>query len=186
MSALQRKNAALLAATVLAVGAILGGCGGETAGSPPAEPTPTVTATEWVEQFCVALLAAKPPSDVPSPNRVNLSDRAAVNDSLSKHIQAYDNGIGKLDKIGKSPVKSGDEGLRRIKELISKLKASMVAARDKIARLEPKDTAGVSAALKTAQDEAKAASANIGSGLDDSDLKAAAASAPTCKANKLL
>ncbi|MBA2310833.1 MAG: hypothetical protein H0W01_16405 [Pseudonocardiales bacterium] len=170
-------------AAVVAVGALTGGCG-QTAGSPAAAPTPTLTAAEWTEQFCSALLAAKVPSDVPTLDRLNRSDIPAVTKALDAGINAYGAGVSAFDKLGPSPVKSGDEAVAKFKTALVKFKDVLTAARDKIAGLPSDDPATAATAdqvLDAANAEGKAARPDV-SGLDDTDLKAAAASAPSCKA----
>lgn len=116
---------------------------------------------------------------------MNRSDAAAVTAALTKQIDALESSITQLGRVGPSPVKAGDEGVRRTKDAFTRVKESFSAARDKISGLAPGDTAGVAAALQAAQQEAKASTNDLGAGLDDSELKAAATTAPTCKANGL-
>ncbi len=180
MSKLGSGRTAMFAATVATVGALLVGCSG-----PAVDPAPTMTPSEWVEQFCAAVVASKPPPDATPITVVDPADRDAVNQSLNTGIDALGAAIAKLEQIGRSPIKSGDKGLTSVKDAYQRIRAGYVAARDAIGGLAPTDTAGVTAALTAAQNETIAASENLGSGLDDSELRTAAADAPTCKANGL-
>lgn len=177
-----RRVAGRLVGAIIVV--VLAGCSSQTGGSPAAGAAPTLTAAEWAEQFCVAVVAAKPPADS-TLGVVNPADPQAVTAALTKQIDALESSIAKLGQVGASPVKAGDEGLQRTKDAFTKARASFTAARDKIAGLAQGDAAGVAAALQTAQQEVKASTKDLGAGLDDSALKAAAATAPTCKANGL-
>lgn len=179
-----RRTTHRVAATLVAIltGLVIAGCG-QTSGSPAAAPTPTLTAAEWAEKFCAGVIAAKP--EGVNLSAVNRSDPAAVKDALTKQIDSLGNSITKLGEVGPSPIKSGDEGLARTKDAFTKVRDSFSAARDKIAALAPGDTAGVTAAMQTALQQAQDNTKDIGAGLDDTELKAAAANAPTCKANGL-
>ena len=142
-------------ATVALVAAVLAGCAGPTAGAPASQPTPTLTAAEWAEQFCVAVAASKPSGAVPL-NRLSTLGRDQVLAALSKQVEGFDNSLEKLDQIGKSPVASGDEAVHRTKDAVSTARTALAAARDKISSLAPTDRAGITAAIKTSLDEARA------------------------------
>lgn len=178
MSTPKTSGRLTVGALAVVIGALLGGCGG-TSGTPTA---PALTAADWVEQFCVAVVAAKPPADA-TLGTTGATDPKAVSTALTKQIEALDSSIGKLEKVGPSPVKSGDEGLKRTKDAFTKARTAFSTARDKIAGLAPNDAAGLASALTTASQEVAASTKDLGTGLDDSELQAAAASAPTCKAN---
>lgn len=180
MSIFGRQNRTLLAATALALGVLLGGCGGSS-DTPTTTTPPAVDAAGWMDQFCSAVGNVTASGSLKSLNRLNPANLAEVKQTLIDHQRAYDVARDALGKIGPSPVKSGDAAVGAIKDLLEKVRAVVVKASDSINAAGSASTSQVSSILRTAQTEGRAASEGLGKGLDDSELEAKGAGVPSCQ-----
>jgi hypothetical protein len=203
-----RSARGLLFATATVLAVALTGCSAALTGTPAPTGGGAAAATEgaaaattavpagglgtsdpvvWADKLCgtlvptVKALSAEPP--------VNRNDPGALLQALSSYydsvVSSFDQSLSGIEALGPSPIPNTDPIVSTLRETLTKLRTSFVAAKNAVDKVDPNNPAD----LVSAVPEALAPLASLESMGDPTaglktnpELAAAAAKAPNCQA----